>query len=169
MAPAAAARRVRTAAFLLALPVALCLLPAAAAAERSATVRLHDLTENGAYVGCHVTDVAFGTFRLSVKEGDAVTLRVEAPENNTNAHTLTVEGHDVGTRLLAAGATETVSFAAGPPRSYGVLCDGDAGGLKGLLIVGKADPAPQKDAPAPAAAAAALALGLALALARRAP
>lgn len=167
MAPAAAARRVRTAAFLLALVLALALPPTASAATKSATVQLHDLTEKGAYVGCHVTDVAFGTFRLSVKEGDEVTLHVQAPQNNTNAHVLTVEGHDVETRPLAASGSETVTFTARAPRSYGVLCDGDAGGLKGLLIVGKADPAPQNGAPAPGAVGAVLALALALALARR--
>lgn len=141
--------------------------PSAQAAAKSAGVQVHDLTERGAYVGCHVTDVAFATFRLAVREGDVVTLRVQAPANNTNAHSLTVEGHDAATRPLTAGQSQDVTFTAGAPRSYGVLCDGDPGSLKGILIVQRAASEPTKDAAFPGVVAFALALPVALGLARK--
>lgn len=142
---------------------AAALAPPAAAAEVQSTVLLHDLYEDGAYAGCHVTTTSFRTFRLTVNEGDHVVLTVQAPENNTNAHYLTVEGVDGQTAPLTAGESATFEFDADWAGSRAVLCDGKTSPLQGVVIAkaarsGAGDE--RNDTPAPGVLAALGVVGL---------
>lgn len=116
-------------------------VPNATATAIESTVFLHDLTREGAYVGCHVTSPAFTTFRLTVKRGDEVTLAVRAPENNTNVHTLAIQPFGVKTQPLQAGQSAATKFTAGATGSHPVLCDESPGSLQGLVIVRESDAA----------------------------
>lgn len=157
-------------ALLLVALASLASLPVASASTVPATVLLHDLVENGAYVGCHVTSPTFQTFRLTVNRGDRVVLTVEAPTNNTNVHTLSVEGADGGvTKPIAPGERDTLEFTAEGSGSRAVLCDESPGPLQGVLVVRAPAATETNDSPAPAALPALAALaGAALAARRRA-
>lgn len=157
----------RTPPVLLAALALLALAPSAVAKEVQSTVYLHDLKDGATYVGCHVTNPAFGTFKLTVTQGDRVVLRVEAPVNNTNAHRLSVEGVEGETRVLVAGDSDTFAFDATEAGSRAVLCDGTPGSLQGLVIVRSAPQDGGKGSPGPGGAVALAAVGAAAILVGR--
>lgn len=143
--------------------------PIASAQSIQSTVWLHDLVENGAYTGCHVTTGSFTTYRLTVQEGSTIDLTVRSYENNTNLHTLNVNDQQV---QVAPGATQTLQVQAGSAGSIPVLCDGKQDSLSGTILVrpgsGSASESDGGNSvPAPSLALVAVALGLAGRFARR--
>lgn len=139
----------------------LALLPMASAQTTQSTVWLHDLTENGAYTGCHVTTEGFTTYRLTVQEGSTIQLTVRSYENNTNVHTLNVKDQQV---QVGPGATQTLEIQADAAGNIPVLCDNQQDALSGSIIVrpssagGDADES--KTVPSPSIALGLLALAL---------
>lgn len=112
--------------------------PAQAQAPVESTVWLHDLGEDDAYSGCHVANENFGTYRLTVQQGSQVTLTVRSFENNTNIHTLSVEGTGAQTQPIQPGGSETLQFTVDEAGSVSVLCDGQSSSLSGLIVVREA-------------------------------
>lgn len=113
--------------------------PTASAQDVPTTVLLHDLFSDGSYVGCHVTNPSFATYRATVKEGQHVVMTVQAPENNTNVHYLTVEGVDGQSERVTAGQSTTFEFDVTRSGSRAVRCDGQSSNLQGVLVVRAAD------------------------------
>lgn len=106
----------------------------AAAGDLSSTLQLHDLTRDGAFVGCHVVTESFTTYRLTVNQGDRVTFSVVAPANNTNVHTLAIEGGPTSDQVAPDGSA-TLTYVANRPGNVALLCDGKQDALSGGITV----------------------------------
>lgn len=147
--------------------LALAFAPTGSAQSVESTVWLHDLTtESGGYSGCHVTGDNFSTYRLTVQEGSTVRLTVRSYANNTNVHTVTIEGADAAPVQVAPGGESAMEFVASEAGSYGVICD-SPGPLQGVIVARPASAGTGgNETPAPAVALV-LALAAAVAIFRR--
>lgn len=77
----------------------------------------------------------FDVATIKAKKGDTVKITFV---NSVGTHDLRVEGYDVGTKILAAGAKETIEFVANKKGTFEYYCSVGshrAQGMKGSLIV----------------------------------
>lgn len=81
------------------------------------------------------SNFAFDVSSIKVKQGDTVKITFV---NSVGSHDLRVEGYGIGTKILAAGARETISFTADEKGTFEYYCSVGshrAMGMKGSLIV----------------------------------
>lgn len=156
----------RILAFALVALAAAAAAPTAAAGDVTSTVYLHDLlNDEGGYSGCHVVDAKLSSYRLTVTQGDRITLTVKNLENNTNVHSVSVEGVSGSTGHIAPGDSTTMEFVADSAGSREILCDGESRmDLRGLVTV---RPSTTDTNEAPAAGVVGVVVAIAAAVATR--